>query len=97
MVEAIMPSGGGGGGDQDRRWRRVGGGRAGRVEWPRAVTAGERSPGGHILHRKTRGVKLNVTRIANGEPTNKKEIMGDVWGYENVVENEGSRENRGTN
>jgi hypothetical protein len=97
MVEAMMSSGGGGGGVQDMRWKHVGGGRAECVEWPRTVTAGERSPEGQILHRKTRGVKLNGTRIAHGEPTNKKEIMGDVWGYENIVEIEGPRENRGTN
>jgi hypothetical protein len=89
MAETTMPSGGG-------RWRRAGGGRPERVEWPRAVTAGERGPGGQILRRKTRGVKLNGTRIVDGEPTNRKEIMGDVWGYENVVEIERPKENRGT-
>jgi hypothetical protein len=56
-----MPSGGGDGGDQDRRWRHAGGGGLERVERPRAVTAGEKGPGGQILHRKTRGVKLNGT------------------------------------
>jgi hypothetical protein len=81
-----MPSDGGGGGDQGRRWRRAGGGRPERVEGLSAVTARERVPGGQILHRKTRGVKLNGTRIVGGEPTNRKEIIGDVWGYENVVE-----------
>ena len=91
-----MPCGGGGGGDQGRRWRHAGGGGLERVERSRAVTAGEKGPGGQILHRKTRGVKLNGTRIVDGEPTNRKEIMGDVWGYENVVEIERPKENRGT-
>jgi hypothetical protein len=87
---------GGGGGDRDERWRHVGGGRPEHVEGPDAVTSGNRGPGGQILHRKTRGVKLNGTRIVDGEPTNKNEIMGDMWGYENVVEIERPRENRGT-
>jgi hypothetical protein len=87
----MMPSDGGGGGDQGGRWRRVSGGRPERVEGLSAVTARERVPGGQILHRKTRGVKLNGTRIVGGEPTNRKEIIGDVWGYENVVEIERPR------
>jgi hypothetical protein len=48
------------------------------------------------LSQKIRGVKLNGTRIVGGEPTDRKEIVGDVWGYENVVEIERSREHRGT-
>jgi hypothetical protein len=67
-----------------------------RVEWPHTVTTGERGPGGQILHRKTRGVKFNGTRIDSGEPTNIMKIMGDVWGYKNVVEIERPRENRCT-
>jgi hypothetical protein len=96
MSETMMPSGGGGGGDQGRRRRRAGGGWPERVEGPRAVTSGEGSPGGQILHRETRGVKLNGARVVSGETTNKKEIMSDVGGNENVVEVERSRENRGT-
>ena len=91
-----MPSGGGGGGDQGRRWRHAGGGGLERVERPRAVTAGEKGPGGQILHRKTSRVKLNGTGVVSSEPTNRKKIMSDVWGYENVVEVERSKENRGT-
>jgi hypothetical protein len=96
MSETTMPSGGGGGGDQGRRRRRAGGGGPERVEGPRAVTAGEGSPGGQILHRKTRGVKLDGTGVVSGETTNREEIMSDVGGYENVVEIEWSREIRGT-
>jgi hypothetical protein len=39
---------------------------------------------------------LNGTRIVGGEPTDRKEIVSDVRGYENVVEVERSEENRGT-
>jgi hypothetical protein len=53
-------------------------------------------PGGQILHKKPRGVKLNGTRIVGGEPTNRKKIMCDVWGYENVVEIKRPTENRDT-
>ena len=91
-----MPSGGGGDGDQDGRWRHAGGGWLERVERSRAVTAGERGPGGQILHRKTGRVKLNGTRIVGGEPTDRKEIVSDVRGDKNVVEMERSGENRGT-
>jgi hypothetical protein len=46
--------------------------------------------------QKTRRVKLNGTRIVGGEPTDRKKIVGDMRGYENVIEIEWSRENRGT-
>jgi hypothetical protein len=91
-----MPSGGVGGGDQDERCTRACGRGPEHVEGPDAVTSGEWGPGGQILHRKTRGVKLNGTGIVGGEPTNGKKIVSDVWGYENVVEIERSREHRGT-
>ena len=96
MAETTMPGGGGGGGDQDRGWRHAGGGGLERVERPRAVTAGEKGPGGQILHRKTRGVKLNGTGVVSGESTNRKKIVGDVGSYENIVEVKRPRENRGT-
>ena len=54
---------------------------------------GERGPGGQILHRKTKRVKLNGTEIVGGEPMNRKEIVSDVRGDENVVEIERSEEN----
>jgi hypothetical protein len=65
-------------GDQDRGWRHADGGGLERVERPRAVTAGEKGPGGQILHRKTRGVKLNGTRVVSGESTNGMKIVSDV-------------------
>ena len=92
----MMPSDGGGGGDQGGRWRRVDGGRPERVEGLSAVTARERVPGGQILHRKTRGVKLNGTGVVSSESTNRKKIVGDVGSYENIVEVKRPRENRGT-
>jgi hypothetical protein len=84
MAETTMPSGGGGGGGLER------------VECSRAVTAGERGPGGQILHRKTTGVKLNGTRVVSGESTDRKKIVSDVGSYENIVEVKRPRENRGT-
>jgi hypothetical protein len=96
VAETTMPSGGGGGGDQDRRWRHAGGGGLKRVERPRAVTAGEKCSGGQILHRKTRGVKLNGTGVVSGESTDRKKIVSDVGSYENIVEVKRPRENRGT-
>jgi hypothetical protein len=96
VAETTMPGVGGGGGDQDGRSRRAGGRRAERVEGPGAVTSDEWGPGGQILHRKTRRVKLNGTGIVGSEPTNRKEIVSDVRGDKNVVEIERSGENRGT-
>jgi hypothetical protein len=46
--------------------------------------------------KKTRGVKLDGTRVVGGEPTNKEKIMSNVRSYENVVEVERPRENRDT-
>jgi hypothetical protein len=74
MAETTMPSGGSGGGDQDGRWRRVGGRGSERVEGSDDVTSGKRGPGGQILHRKTRGVKFNGTRVVNGEPTDESRL-----------------------
>jgi hypothetical protein len=54
-----MTSGGGGGGDQGGTWRRASGRKLERIEGPNAVTSGEWGPGGQILHRKTKRVKLN--------------------------------------
>ena len=50
-------------------------------------------PGGQILLRKTRRVKLNGTVIVGSEPTNRNEIVSDVRGEKNVVEMERSGEN----
>jgi hypothetical protein len=96
MAKTTMPSGGGGGGDQDRRWRHADGGWLERVERSRAIIAGERGPGGQILHRKTRGVKLNGTGVVSGESTDREKIVSDVGSYENIVEVKRPRENRGT-
>jgi hypothetical protein len=96
MAETTMPGGGEGGGDQDGRWRHAGGGGLERVERSRDVTAGERGPGGQILHRKTSGVKLNGTGVVSGESTDRKKIVSDVGSYENIVEVKRSKENRGT-
>jgi hypothetical protein len=87
---------GGGGGDQDGRWRHVSGGRPERVERPRAVRRGGGGSRWADPSQKTRGVKLNGTRVVDGEPTNRKKTMSDMWGYENVVEIERPRENQGT-
>jgi hypothetical protein len=43
-------------------------------------------PGGQILHRETKRVKLNGTRIVDGEPTNRKKVVSNVRNYENIVE-----------
>jgi hypothetical protein len=93
MAETTMPSSGGGGGDQDGWGGRVGGGRPKRVEGPRIITAGEVGPGGQILHRETKRVKLNGTRIVGGEPMNVNKAVSNVRSYENVVEIERSGEN----
>jgi hypothetical protein len=85
MVETTMPSGGGCGGDQDGWGGHAGGGRPKRVEGPQAVTAGEGGPGGQILHRETKRVKLNGTRIVGDEPTNKKKVMSNMRSYENPM------------
>ena len=47
---------------------------------------GERALGDQILHKK----------VVGGERTDKKKIMSDMRGYENVAEIERPRENQGT-
>jgi hypothetical protein len=42
------------------------------------------------LHRETKRVKLNGTRIVGDEPTNRKKVVSDVRSYENVIEIERS-------
>jgi hypothetical protein len=74
-----------------RRWKRPK-----RVEGPRAITADEGGPGGQILHKETKRVKLNGTRIVGGESANRKKVVSNVRSYKNVVEIERSRKNRGT-
>jgi hypothetical protein len=96
MAETTMPSSGGGDGDQDRWGGRAGGERPKRVEGPRAIIAGEGDSGGYILHRETKRVKLNGTRIVGGEPTNRKKVVSNVRSYENVGGIEWSEENRDT-
>jgi hypothetical protein len=86
-----MPSDGGGGGDKDGSWRHVGGGGPERVEGPGAITADERD-----TSQKNRRGQTQWNKNCQCEPTDRKEIMGDVWGYENVVEIERPRENRCT-
>jgi hypothetical protein len=46
--------------------------------------------------KKTKGVKLNGTRVIDDELMNKKKILSDMRGYKNVVEIEWPKENRGT-
>jgi hypothetical protein len=60
-----------------------------------AVTSGERGPGGHILHKKP-DESNSINKNCGGEPRDRKEIVSDMRGYENIIEIEWSRENRGT-
>jgi hypothetical protein len=55
-----------------------------RVEGPGAVTPSEKSPGGKILHRKTKRVKLHGTRVVSSELTYEKKILNDVGGNKDV-------------
>jgi hypothetical protein len=55
-----------------------------RVEGPRVVTPSEKGPGGKILHRKTKRVKLHGTRIVSSELTYGKKILNDVGGNKDV-------------
>jgi hypothetical protein len=81
-----MPSHRGGGRCKNRRGR----GRcresrqAKRVEGPWAVTSSEKGPGGKILHRQTKRIKLHRTRVVSSELTNRKKILNDVGGDKDV-------------
>jgi hypothetical protein len=54
------------------------------VERSGAVTPSEKGPGGKILHRKTKRVKLHGTRVVSSKLTDGKKILNDVGGNKNV-------------
>jgi hypothetical protein len=54
------------------------------VERPGAVTPNEKGPGGKILHRKTKRVKLHGTRVVSSELTDGKKILNSVGSNKNV-------------
>ena len=66
------------------RGRSSGSRQAKRVEGPEAVTPSEKGPGGKILHRKTKRVKLHGTRVVSSELTDEKKILNDVGGNKDV-------------
>jgi hypothetical protein len=55
-----------------------------RVEGAGAVTPSEKGPGGKILHRQTKRVKLHRTRVVSSELTDGKKILNDVGGNKDV-------------
>jgi hypothetical protein len=53
------------------------------VEWVEradAIAPGNQAPGPEVLHRKTKGVKLNKTSIISGELTNGNKVFDYVGG-----------------
>jgi hypothetical protein len=66
------------------RGRSSGSRQAKRVEGPGAVTPSEKGPGGTILHRKTKRVKLHGTRVVSSELTYEKNILNDVGANKDV-------------
>jgi hypothetical protein len=62
------------------RGRCSGSRQAKRVEGPGAVTPSEKAPGGNILHRKTKRVKLHGTRVVSSELTDENKFLNDVGG-----------------
>jgi len=61
MAETLMLNRGGGGGMEGGRWKLQ------QVEGTGAVTPGDLSPRGKILHRTTKRVKLHRTIIVRGK------------------------------
>jgi hypothetical protein len=86
-----MPSHRGGVRCKNRRGRgRCRGSRqAKRVEGTGAVTPSEKGPGGKILHRQTKRVKLYRTRVVSSELTDGKKILNDVGGDKDVGNGKG--------
>jgi hypothetical protein len=86
VTETTMPSHRRGGGCKNRRGRgRCSGSRQAKgVERPGAVTPSEKGPGGKILHRKTKWVKLHGTRVVSSELTDEKKILNNVGSNKNV-------------
>jgi hypothetical protein len=86
VTETTMPSHRRGGGCKNRRGRgRCSGSRRAKcVERLRAVTPSEKGPGGKILHRKNKRVKLHGTRVVSSELTDGKKILNNVGSNKNV-------------
>jgi hypothetical protein len=86
VTETTMPSHRRGGDCKNRRCRcRWSGSRQAKcVERPGAVTPSEKGPGGKILHRKTKWVKLHGTRVVSSELTDGNKILNNVGSNKNV-------------
>ena len=69
-----------------------------RVERAGAIAPGDHAPGPEILHRETKGVKLDRTGVISGELTNRDKISDNVGRDKNIIETEvanGCRPSRG--
>jgi hypothetical protein len=55
------------------------------VERADAIAPGNQAPGPEVLHRKTKGVKVNRTSIISGELTNRDKVFDYVGGNKNIV------------
>jgi hypothetical protein len=86
VTETTMPSHRRGGGCKNRwsRGRCSGSRQAKCVERLGAVTPSEKGPGGKILHRETKRVKLHGTRVVSSELTDVKKILNNVGSNKNV-------------
>jgi hypothetical protein len=86
VTETTMPSHRKGDGYKNRRCRGRWSGsmHVKCVERLGAVTPNEKGPGGKILHRKTKRVKLHGTRVVSSELMDGKKILNNVGSNKNV-------------
>jgi hypothetical protein len=86
MTEALMPQLGCSGGDKGSIWRPTsrGGARKG-VEFSITIAMKNHVMGLQVLHRETKGVKLNGTTIIASKFTNGKQIANKSRNKKDVV------------
>jgi hypothetical protein len=87
MTEALMPQLGCGGGDKGSRWHPASGRGAGKgVEFSITIATKNHATGLQVLHRETKGVKLNGTTIIVSKFMNKSRNKKDVVKFESVTQ-----------
>lgn len=61
-----------------------------RIQWTGAIESGDHGPGAQVLHRKTKGVKLDGTPIINNKTTNGDQVVDNKWRTKDVTESNGA-------
>jgi hypothetical protein len=81
VSKSAMPEVGDGGGEEGLSLSRT----AEWVERAGTIASKENGLGKKILHRKTKRIKLDGTKIINCELANRDKVFDDMWNNENIM------------